>query len=126
ALRTAGAQTITFTDVAVSSVTGQSLLTVNSGVATHYVFTAPAYAAGGAAFTLGVAAKDAYGNTVTGYRGTVHVTSSDSAASLPTNYTFTTADQGVHSFGVTLRTLGNQTVTATDTVNAALSSSTVV
>src|SRR5215471_5871860 len=58
---------------------------------------------------------DAYGNTATGYRGTVHFTSSDSAAVLPANYTFTSSDQGVHVFNVTLQTSGSQTITATDT-----------
>jgi hypothetical protein len=56
----------------------------------------------------------------TGYSGTVHFTSSDGAANLPANYTFTGADAGTHTFTVTLRTAGGQTVTATDTVNATI------
>jgi len=38
------------------------------------------------------------------------------AATLPANYTFTEADNGVHTFtaGVTLETAGEQSVTATD------------
>ena len=91
--------------------------------ATHFVFTAtPASAAAGTAFNFTVAAVDVANNVDTGYTGTVHFTSSDGAATLPfTNYTFTTGigmDNGVHTFSATLKTAGNQTITATDTVTA--------
>lgn len=49
------------------------------------------------------------------YRGTVHFTSSDSAAVLPADYTFTFADAGVHNFIVTLNTTGAQSITISDT-----------
>ena len=61
---------------------------------------------GGTAEKITVTARDAFGNTVTGYRGTVHFTSSDPKAVLPANYTFTSADAGVHVFSVTLKTFG--------------------
>jgi hypothetical protein len=65
--------------------------------------------------------EDAYGNVVTGYRGTVHFTSSDSTASLPANYSFTASDAGVHTFtGLVLGKKGKQTLTVTDTQNSAL------
>ena len=65
--------------------------------------------------------KDAYGNVVTGYTGTVHFTSSDHRAKLPANYTFTAADQGVHTLtGLILLKKGNQTITVTNTLNIAL------
>src|SRR5205085_12653250 len=64
---------------------------------------------------------DAYGNVVTGYRGTVHFTSSDAQAGLPSDDTFTAADKGVHTFSATLKTAGSQSLTATDTANASLS-----
>ena len=67
-----------------------------------------------------VSAKDASGNVATGYRGKVHFTSTDAAATLPADYTFTTADAGVHSFILTLKTLGTRSVTATDTPNSAI------
>ena len=52
----------------------------------------------------------------TGYTGTVTFTSSDGSATLPANYTFVGGDAGVHTFtgGVTLVTVGEQSVTATD------------
>jgi Big-like domain-containing protein len=49
------------------------------------------------------------------YRGTVHFTSSDSSAVLPSDYTYTSSNLGSHGFNVTFNTPGNQTVTATDT-----------
>jgi len=56
------------------------------------------------AFSLTITIQDAYGNIVTGYTGTVHFTSTDNKATLPSNYTFTASDQGVHTFsGLVLR-----------------------
>jgi hypothetical protein len=58
----------------------------------------------------------------TGYRGTVHFTGSDVHAVLPANYTFTSAEAGVHTFtnGVTLNTTGAQSVTATDKASGSI------
>jgi serine/threonine-protein kinase len=56
---------------------------------------------------------DAYGNVATGYPGTLKFTSSDKNAVLPANYTFTAADAGMKTFGVTLNTSGTQSITAT-------------
>src|SRR2546428_13585415 len=80
--------------------------------------TAPSTATHGIAFNLTVTAKDTYGNITPGYTGTIHLTSSDSAAALPANYTFLASDNGVHTFSVTLNTVGAQTVAATDTLNS--------
>ena len=77
----------------------------------------------GTAGTLTVTAKDTLGNVATGYRGTIHFTSSDPAAVLPANYTFTAGDSGAHTFSVTLNTVGTQSVTATDTVTATIAGS---
>src|SRR6202035_5325849 len=55
-------------------------------------------------------------NLATGYRGTVHLSSS-SAGILPTDYTFTSSDNGSHTFTVTLATSGTQTLSATDGTN---------
>jgi hypothetical protein len=83
--------------------------------------SAPSTSNAGAAFSVTVTAKDGNGNTATGYTGTVHVSSTDGAAVLPSNYTFTTADAGVDTFtGVVLKTAGTQTITATDTVTAGI------
>lgn len=73
----------------------------------------------GQQFDLPVTAQTNSSNTITTYTGTVHFTSSDPAASLPADYTFTAADAGFHTFVVSLSTPnpsgGFQTITATDT-----------
>jgi len=72
------------------------------------------------AFNVTVTLTDQYGNVAPGYTGTVRFTSSDLLGNMPANYTFTAADAGTHTFGVTLVTAGNQTVTVTDTANSTL------
>src|SRR5262249_43936733 len=73
--------------------------------------------------TVTVTAKASNGSTATGYLGTIHFSSSDPQAGLPADYTFTTADNGVHTFSVTLKTAATQSITATDTANGAISGS---
>src|SRR5262249_46207867 len=65
-------------------------------------------------------AYDVFGNVTTGYRGTVHVTSSDGQATLPPDFTFTATDAGVHNFSATLQTAGTQSITTTDTANSSI------
>ena len=55
-----------------------------------------------------------HGKVNAGYRGTVVLIPTDAQAALPAQYTFKSADKGVHSFPVTLKTNGSQQVTATD------------
>ena len=50
--------------------------------------------------------------------GTVHFISDDAQAVLLAGYTVTAADAGVHTVSVTLATLGDQTLTVTDTADA--------
>ncbi|MFN8473722.1 MAG: choice-of-anchor Q domain-containing protein [Anaerolineae bacterium] len=92
---------------------------------TKFSVSAPSSATQGSAFSVTVTAQDPNGATVSAYRGTVHFTSSDVSAGLPTDYTFSAGDNGVHTFtlGVTLNTLGSQTVTATDTANTNITGS---
>ncbi len=100
---------------------------INSGpVATHFTVTAPSTATAGTAFSITVTALAANNQTVTGYTGTVQLTSSDPAAGLPTAYTFTSADAGSHTFSITLKTAGSQTITATDTSSGSITGSATV
>jgi hypothetical protein len=92
-----------------------------SSIVTQLTVTGLADPSGvGSPRSVSVTAKDQFGNTVTGYTGTVHFTSTDGAATLPADYTFTTADAGSHTFseGVTFGTAGSQTVFATDASNS--------
>jgi len=114
---------ITATDTITSSITGtESPIAVTpAGAASLTVTGFPSPVVAGTANSLIVTAKDAYGNVATGYRGTVHFTSSDSAATLPANYTFTTGDAGAHGFSATLRTASsNASITATDTTTSSI------
>src|SRR5260370_22527581 len=120
--RTAGSQSITPPDTATSSVTGSQTVTVTANVAANLFLATPASATAGTPFSVTVSLKDAYGNIATSYAGTIHFTSSDSPATLPADYTFVAAHAGTHTFtgGVTFKTSGGQTITATDTVNSSL------
>jgi hypothetical protein len=79
---------------------------------------APSSAAQGVSFSITLTPRDPFGTTVTSFRDTVHFTSTDKAAVLPADYTFTSADNGTHTFTVTLHTLGNQTISVRDTISS--------
>src|SRR5215469_7813668 len=88
------------------------------GLGTTLVVTPDATTvAAGAAHNYTVTALDSTGAPATSYTGTVAITSSDSAATLPANMALSA---GVGTFSVTLNTLGFQTVTATDIGTSAI------
>jgi uncharacterized repeat protein (TIGR03803 family) len=123
-LYTAGSQSITGTDTSNGSITGVQGITVSAAAVTHLVISGPSSVRSGTAFSVTVTAADAYGNTVTGYTGTVHFSDSLSGATLPANYTFTSGDAGVHTFtGLKLKTKGLQTLTVTDTLYSSITGS---
>src|SRR5439155_1300874 len=95
--------------------------TVVTCATTFRSVSAPANATAGTAFSITVTAQDQFGNTVTNYAGTVHFTSSDGQAVLPSNSTLT---NGTGTFSVTLKTTGGQTVSAADTVTSSISGTT--
>jgi len=98
-------------------------LTVNPGTAVSLDLTPDdSLAIIGTSFNVTVTAYDSYSNVATSYNGTANFTSSDPFATLPTDFTFTPADAGTHTFsgGVTLFTSGNQTVTVIDTQDSLL------
>jgi hypothetical protein len=114
-LNTLGTQSITVTELARNLTGTQSGIIVDPAGITVNGFPSPITVA--SAGNVTVRATNTDGSTDTGYRGTVHFTSSDSQASLPADYTFTAADNGRHSFSVTLNTIGTQSITATDIVS---------
>src|SRR5581483_4860598 len=124
-LKTAGTRSLTATDTGSSSLTGsQTGITVNAAAASTLLVTGfPSPSTAGVAGSFTVTARDSFGNTASSYRGTVHFTSSDAYAVLPSNYRFTATDSGVHTFNGTLKTAGLQSITATDTVAAAINGS---
>ena len=118
-LKTAGTHSITATDTVASYIAGaeSGISVVPAAAATLTVTGAPSLLWAGEAVSESVTVKDAYNNFATNYTGTIHFTSTDGAAVLPADYTFTGGDSGTHIFtnGVTFNTDGTQSITATDT-----------
>src|SRR6266851_3109231 len=88
--------------------------------ATQLSVSGPASSGTGVAFTLTVTARDATKAVVANYSGTVHFTSSDPAAVLPSDSTLT---NGTRTFSATLTNAGVQTITVTDKASASLKGS---
>ena len=122
---TAGSSSFTVTATDSDGVTGSQAYTlaVSAPAASFSVSGFPSPTTAGVAGAVTVTALNSNGTTDTGYLGTVQLTSSDPQAVLPANCTFTAADQGVHTFTVTLKTAGNQSITATDTATGAVTGS---
>jgi ELWxxDGT repeat protein len=97
----AGFQTLTVQDLQQASLTDTQTLLVQPGPVASFdvVATGPFYA--GEPFNLTVTARDAYGNVVTNYQGTISLFSFFGTDDLPTSYTFTPDDAGSHKFSVT-------------------------
>ncbi|MFA5527724.1 MAG: S-layer homology domain-containing protein, partial [Peptostreptococcales bacterium] len=88
------------------------------GLAESLIVEAAGSQKAGVPFNVTVTAKDLHGNTATGYRGTVELTSMDSQAVLPGSYAFSETDQGTYIFnGVILKTSGSRIITAEDIDN---------
>lgn len=126
-LFTAAVQTLLVRDAVNGSIASSAVVAVSAAAADHFLVTAPALAVSGMPFPLSLAALDPYGNLDGNYHGSIHVSTSDTAAGtmLPADYTLTVGeggDDGVHTFsgGVTLITPGNQTLTVTDTANSTI------
>lgn len=123
---TAGSQTITATDTT-TSIAGSATVNADpAAVATHFGVFAKENVTAGKSFDTVVVALDAANHPVPNYTGTVHLTSTDGSATLPADYTFTTADHGFHEFHTTLTTPGSQTITANDTTTTAITGSVTV
>ena len=99
--------------------------TVAAASASTLAVTAPATTTAGVPFnTLVVTAQDAYGNTVTGYTGTVTFSGGGTGSTLPGDYTFTGGDNGSHTFTATIIQSGNRSITATDTATSSINGTT--
>jgi hypothetical protein len=114
-----------------TSLTGAAyVFTQSAGSGSQLVLSGyPASTPSGSPFSLTVSIQNGSGQPLPSYVGTVHLTSSDPQASLPSDYTFTPADAGTHTFSVTLNTPGrnaqqSQTITVTDTVTTTLTATT--
>src|SRR5262249_37752705 len=86
----------------------------NAAPPERFPVEAPEVVRPGAPVPVTLVALDRWGNRATTYTGTVRFSSTDFAAVLPPQYTFTGDDQGVQTFTFTLRTPGAQGVRAAD------------
>jgi Bacterial Ig-like domain (group 3) len=118
---TPGSQTIVATDT--HGITGQATVNVTSPPATHFAVDVPASATTGSPVQATVTAEDASNAAVTDDTDTVHFTSSDGAAVVPSDATLVS---GAATVEVTFNTAGSQTFTATDTITAAITGSAAV
>jgi hypothetical protein len=121
-LATAGPQTITVSDAA-NSITKTVNVNVTPGPAAALTLATPASVKMNQPFNVTLTVKDAFGNVASGYRGTMHFSTSDVSplVKLPANYSFTAADSGAHVFSATLQTPPSQTITVADVANSSLS-----
>jgi hypothetical protein len=123
ALKRAGTQSITVTDTAAATITStESGIVVSAAAVSQFAISGPTSVTKGVGFKITVTAEDAFGNVVTGYRGAVHLSSTDATGGTQ-NFTFSNNDNGVHIFSYTFNALGFQTITITDTTNSSISGS---
>src|SRR5205814_10556029 len=113
---------ITATDTATASFTDSATVTVAANVAASLTLTAPASTTAGNSFGITVTARDAYGNTASGYTGEVGFSGGGTGATVPGSYTFRSGtlaadDNGSHNFsGVVLKKAGGRSIAETDAV----------
>jgi hypothetical protein len=120
--KSASGQTFTVTDTNVPTRTYfQQDINIAASTVSGFSLVTPSNVTAGLAFTLKLVAVDAYGNTVTNYTGTVHFSGPTGSGNLlPADYTFTAADNGVHSFNVTLASAGTVSLSVQDKLIASL------
>jgi hypothetical protein len=118
-LKTAGTQSISVVDTAHSSVNSSVSLSVAPGAVTHFIISGPSSVTKGVGFKITLSAVDDFGNVNAGYRGTIHLSSTDLTGGTQ-NFTFSNNDNGVHIFSYTFNALGFQTISIVDTTNSTI------
>jgi hypothetical protein len=94
---------------------GQPVVKLKGSTATGIDMTLTNITTAGTPFSATVRAVDQWYNNAFPYSGTITLTSSDPAATLPGAYAYQPVDLAQHAFtGIVLRTPGVQTITATD------------
>src|SRR5206468_582604 len=94
-------------------VSGSSSVSVGAAAAASLAVGGfPSATMAGTSHAYTVTAKDAYGNTATGFTGMLHFSSSDLLAVLPAD---SALSNGTGTFSATLNTVGTQALTAAST-----------
>ena len=92
----------------------------------HFSVTgAPVNSEAGTPFNVTITAADSSNQPFASYSGVVHFTTTDAIAGLPADYAFVPGENGVHTFSVTLKTAGSQTIKVVDMAANALGRVTV-
>jgi hypothetical protein len=119
-LKRAGLQSVTVADTLTPTFKGSASATVSAAALSQFLVTGyPLSVAVNTSHTFTVIAQDAYGNTVTGYLGTVVFSNTGGTAVLPGPYTFKATDLGRHVFSAIFKTAGpGQSLTVTDQSNS--------
>jgi hypothetical protein len=119
-LRRAGAYTLAGADTVNPLITGSTTFTITPAAPDHIAFTIPGTVTVSVPFAITVTVQDAYGNTVTGYLGTVHFTLTGPEMA-QADYTFPASDMGSHTFSNrVLNQTGMYTLTGTDMADPTL------
>ena len=122
-LGTVGCQTITAADTVNTNLKNVSGPIEVNAVGAHFVISAPTSVAQNSPFFITVSYEDGTGTVIPTYSGIVHFTSNDPLAVLPGD---TTLANGVGTLPVTLKTIGTETIVATDTLVSTVTGSTAV
>lgn len=117
-------RSITATDTVTPSITGMDVTTVKwaPDIVRRVVISVPDTVDRTVPFQGTVIARNADGQPVAGYTGTVHFSASIGVV-LPPDYTFTGADAGTHTFTFTANRGGQQVIAATDVAQPTIGSS---
>jgi photosystem II stability/assembly factor-like uncharacterized protein len=79
----------------------------------------------GKPFSVLVTAEDPFNRTLTSFTGAVHLVSTDHSATLM-DFSFAAADKGAHMVNVTLRSMGNQILRASDVTESGVTGTATV
>jgi hypothetical protein len=99
------------------SPSGQGLVNIMPDAAVSLVLDTPGSITAKSSEGITVTALDALGNVAAGYMGTVTFSTPNGSpfiTGLPASYTFTSTDQGSHTFAVSFKGTGSQTIAAYD------------
>lgn len=117
-LRTAGKQSISGLDTLNVNIGGTSgPISVTPGSTTQFQVSVPQTVALNTSFQFTVTSQDAFGNVTPGYTGTVKFSSTDAQAALPPP---SSLGAGSAIFFATFANAGQQTITATDSAQSAI------
>ena len=93
----------------------QAVVKVRGAAVGGLFLTVSSFVTAGQQFNATVRAVDAFGNNAGDYTGTMTLTTTDAAGTMPAAYAYGPTDVAQHTFtGLVLRTLGTQRVTAKD------------